>query len=96
MVPPLLDMEEFTDDEWKEIANTVNNHRIDSLPQGTNKIADTAGKRHSVAGYIISGTFGSLGSFPWQAYVVQDMTYICGGSLIHQQWVLTAAHCALE
>ncbi|XP_017024357.1 chymotrypsin-like protease CTRL-1 [Drosophila kikkawai] len=31
---------------------------------------------------------------PWMAYLIKDGKYICGGSLVNHQFVLTAAHCA--
>ncbi|XP_026994999.1 chymotrypsinogen A-like [Tachysurus fulvidraco] len=41
---------------------------------------------------IVGGQDAALGSWPWQV-IVQSATTLCGGSLISQNWVLTAAHC---
>ncbi|XP_037809738.1 collagenase-like [Lucilia sericata] len=47
---------------------------------------------------IISGTQAALGQFPWHVLLKIDETDegtydICGGSIISNKWVLTAAHC---
>ncbi|XP_040596679.1 serine protease-like protein 51 isoform X1 [Mesocricetus auratus] len=33
------------------------------------------------------------GEFPWQVSIQMLGKHLCGGSIIHQWWVLTAAHC---
>ncbi|XP_037544211.1 chymotrypsin-like protease CTRL-1 [Nematolebias whitei] len=42
---------------------------------------------------IIGGQNAVLGSWPWQATLKWLGSVTCGGSLISNQWVLTAAHC---
>jgi len=42
---------------------------------------------------IIHGTVAKHGQFPYQAALYMDSSSFCGGSLISNQWVLTAGHC---
>lgn len=46
-------------------------------------------------GRIVSGTPAAKGEFPWQAIIKEDEddTLKCGGSVISERWVMTAAHC---
>nr|CAD7459491.1 unnamed protein product [Timema tahoe] len=43
---------------------------------------------------IITGSVAARGLIPWQALVILAGSGLCGGSLISNSWVLTAAHCA--
>ena len=61
-------------------------------------LTDFAGKvnvpLNEQANRITGGSPAARGQFPWQVALVIDNAWFCGGSLISDQWVLTAAHCA--
>lgn len=45
---------------------------------------------------IVGGTAAQLGSWPWQVRLnitTAQGSFLCGGTLVSDQWVLTAAHC---
>ena len=49
--------------------------------------------------FIVGGTPAQEGAWPWQVRLLDDFDVrsgFCGGSLIADQWVLTAAHCVVQ
>ncbi|XP_060636575.2 serine protease 27-like [Anolis sagrei] len=46
-----------------------------------------------ISGRIVGGQAATNGAWPWQVTVLRSTYFICGGSLIDKEWVLSAAHC---
>lgn len=42
---------------------------------------------------VVGGTEATEHSWPWQAMVAYNWDFTCGGTLIHPEYVVTAAHC---
>lgn len=55
----------------------------------------SAGKSYMLNSKITGGLIATRRQFPWQALILMDDSWICGGSLISAQWILTAAHCVV-
>ncbi|CAH3030869.1 unnamed protein product, partial [Porites evermanni] len=49
-----------------------------------------------VTSRIVGGRVTSIIKWPWQVGLLQSRDIFCGGSLLNQEWVLTAAHCVSD
>jgi secreted trypsin-like serine protease len=46
--------------------------------------------------YIVNGQWAERGAWPWQVMLQVDGSFYCGGSLLNDRWILTAAHCTRD
>ncbi len=42
---------------------------------------------------IVGGTDATIQQFPWQVSLRRFGSHFCGGSIVHPEWIVTAAHC---
>uniref|UniRef100_A0A8C8SF58 Peptidase S1 domain-containing protein n=1 Tax=Pelusios castaneus TaxID=367368 RepID=A0A8C8SF58_9SAUR len=59
---------------------------------GAEEIQSTCGQSMATS-RIVGGQNAQNGEWPWQASIRYRGSHICGGSLITEQWVVSAAHC---
>lgn len=48
---------------------------------------------HSTEHSIVGGAAASIADFPWQVSLQSFGSHFCGGSILNDEWILTAAHC---
>eukprot|EP00794_Sanderia_malayensis_P002476 gene2476-2851_t len=65
----------------------------DNCPKTCKFCRDDCGLRGPVQGRVIGGVEAEAHSWPWSVALLRFGGYFCGGTLIDEQWVLSAAHC---
>ncbi len=48
------------------------------------------------SGRIVGGEPADIVNYPWQVALMIGNQQFCGGSIIHERWILTAAHCVAD
>lgn len=51
------------------------------------------GRRQTDVKRIIGGTEAAPGSWPWQIGMYYSGKFVCGGSLVNKNWIITAGYC---
>ena len=51
------------------------------------------GERRPGETKIVGGKQTEIGEYPWMAALMYNSFHFCGGSLVNDRWVVTAAHC---
>lgn len=59
----------------------------ESLSNATSRFARSKDPR------VVGGTASNPGAWPWLIALYRDGVFHCGGVILSDQWVLTAAHC---
>jgi len=62
--------------------------------KGTKSFADICGLENPGKDRIVGGHEAAENEWPWQVALFIDDAWFCGGSIISDEYIMTAAHCA--
>ncbi|CAG5131094.1 unnamed protein product, partial [Candidula unifasciata] len=72
---------------------------VTNVKRGTNRNndnqydTDEQTNEASLLNKILGGNYATYGQFPWMAAVLDNNQHTCGGAIISEFWVISAAHC---
>lgn len=57
------------------------------------QVSEGTSNMHNAQRRIITGMDAEIGEFPWMVAIGLNKMFFCGGALISDEFILTAAHC---
>lgn len=79
-----------------------NHAEVGDYPEVNMKTCGLSKFSNSITPRIVDGEKANLGEFPWMASIIgtqhfggdiEPVVYYCGGAILNQYWILTAALC---
>ncbi|XP_059169367.1 chymotrypsinogen A-like [Physella acuta] len=90
---PQLPLEKYEQDFDARFISTPLDRNIPSPPELNQ--GDCGVSKNDQSKQIVKGHDAPANAWPWQILLIGS-SYMCGGSIIHREWVVTAKHCAKE
>lgn len=63
------------------------------LPESLRHLFPLFQRQRQMEGKIVGGSTAASGANPWQIALLRSGSFTCGGSILNENTVVTAAHC---